>query len=141
MSTQTNFISPEARGYERVYRKLVMFADLNAAGTIFGGQLVSWMDEAAAIYAGEKMHTRRIVTKKISELIFNQPANLGDLLEIWCRVTKEGRTSLTASVLVVRRSTRTDEDVFTQVGEVCASEFVFVATDEEGRPKEWKRTT
>lgn len=134
-----SFQAPETLGFERTYRKLVMYADLNAAGTIFGGQLVSWMDEASAIYAGEKMKTRRLVTKKISELVFNEPANLGDLLEVWCKITKAGNTSLTVAVVVVRRSTRNDEDVFTQAGEVCASEFVFVAIDENSRPKSWNK--
>lgn len=137
--SMANYSTPNTEGYERVYRKLVMYADLNAAGTIFGGQLVSWMDEAAAIYAGEKMQTRRIVTKKIAELVFNEPANLGDLLEIWCKVTKEGNTSLTASTVVIRRSKGTDDGLSPQVGQVCASEFVFVAIDERGHPRPWKK--
>lgn len=131
----------ESQGFERVYRKLVMYEDLNAAGTIFGGTLVSWMDEASAIFAGETMHTRRIVTKKISELLFQEPANLGDLLEIWCRTSKEGTSSLTVEVLVMRRSAKNDEEVAMHTGEVCRSEFVFVAIDKHGRPKPWVKKT
>lgn len=62
-----------------------MYEDLNSAGTIFGGKLVAWIDEGSAIYASCQMNARRIVTVKISELIFNQPAKLGDMLEIWCK--------------------------------------------------------
>lgn len=134
------FVEPKQRGYERAYRKLVMYADLNAAGTIFGGTLVSWMDEGSAIYAGEKMHTRRIVTKKISELIFNEPAHLGDLLEIWCKSVNEGNTSLTLSVIAVRRSSKDDGDeIVTRAAEICESKFVFVAVDTNGRPRPWPK--
>lgn len=138
--TPADFVEPHIRGYERAYRKLVMYGDLNAAGTIFGGTLVSWMDEASAIFAGEKMRTRRIVTKKISELIFNEPANLGDLLEIWCKPTREGNTSLTISVIAIRRSTKNDDDdELMRAAEICASEFVFVAVDQTGRPRPWAK--
>ena len=134
------FVEPKQRGYDRAYRKLVMYADLNAAGTIFGGTLVSWMDEASAIYAGEQMHTRRIVTKKISELVFNEPAHLGDLMEIWCKSVKEGNTSLTLSVIAVRRSAKDDGDeIVTRAAEICASEFVFVAVDAKGKPRPWPK--
>ena len=138
MSNTKPFIEPSDRGFKRAYRKLVMYGDLNAAGTIFGGTLVSWMDEASAIFAGEAMRTRRIVTKKISELVFNQPANLGDLIEIWCKVVREGTTSLTLNVIAVRRSSKNEDDDFlAQVAEICASEFVFVSVDANGLPKAW----
>jgi acyl-CoA thioesterase YciA len=138
MKTLTPFVEPLERGYKRAYRKLVMYGDLNAAGTIFGGTLVSWMDEASAISAGETMRTRRIVTKKISELVFNQPANLGDLIEIWCKTVREGTTSLTLSVIAVRRSSKNEHDEeLSQVAEICASEFVFVSIDPDGHPRPW----
>lgn len=140
MTHKTEYSPPEQQGYERAYRKLVMYGDLNAAGTIFGGTLVSWMDEASAIFAGEQMHTRRVVTKKISELLFNEPANLGDLLEVWCKTVKEGNTSLTVSVKVVRRSSRGDMgEAQTPPAQVCASEFVFVAVDKNGQPCPWPK--
>src|SRR5437868_12568662 len=79
-------VDPEKLGYFRSYRRIVMYEDLNAAGSIFGGKLVAWIDEGSAIFASCQMNARRVVTKKISELIFNQPAKLGDVLEIWCKV-------------------------------------------------------
>jgi acyl-CoA hydrolase len=124
-----------------------MFEDLNAAGTIFGGKLVAWIDEGTAIYASCQMNARRIVTKKISELIFNQPAKLGDMLEIWCKVAHAGRTSLTVSTLVTRRSFADDPAVAPPSpltayetrpeAEICRCELVFVSVDEKGRPRPW----
>jgi acyl-CoA hydrolase len=123
-----------------------MYGDLNSAGTIFGGVLVAWIDEATAIYASCQMNARRIVTKKISELIFHQPAKLGDMLEIWCKATKKGTTSLTVSALVTRRTFADDageaKSKLTDyegkdTTEICRCEVVFVAVDSKGRPRPW----
>lgn len=123
-----------------------MYEDLNAAGTIFGGKLVAWIDEGTAIYASCQMDARRIVTKKISELTFNQPAQLGDMLEIWCKIVKKGTTSLTISSLVARRSFADDPaqakpflNSYRQkhTAEICRCELVFVSVDVNGRPRPW----
>ncbi len=132
--------SPEKAGYLRSYRRIVMYEDLNSAGTIFGGKLVSWIDEGTAIYASCQMNARRIVTKKISELIFNQPARLGDMLEIWCKVTKAGRPSLSIDTPVTRRSFADDPSVpglEKSSEEICRCELVFVSVDESGHPRVW----
>ena len=133
-----SYIEPKERGYELIYQKLVMYKDLNAASTVFGGSLSAWMDEASSIYAAKKMDTGRVVTKKISELVFNEPGSLGNLLEIWCKTMKEGRTSMTISTLVLRRSSnKADSHDFLKLGEICCSEFVFVSVDESGLPTKW----
>lgn len=125
-----------------------MYEDLNSAGTIFGGKLVAWIDEGSAVYASCQMNARRIVTAKISELIFNQPAKLGDVLEIWCKNAREGTSSLTIDVLVTRR-TFADDPTHTSHGaklndyalkqetEICRCQIVFVSVDEKGRPRTW----
>lgn len=128
-----------------------MYEDLNSAGTIFGGRLVAWIDEGTAIYASCQMNARRIVTKKISELIFNQPAKLGDMLEIWCKVVHPGRTSLTISTIVTRRSFADDpreghrgdhlnEYALKAETEICRCELVFVSVDEKGKPRPWRNS-
>lgn len=123
-----------------------MYEDLNAAGTIFGGKLVAWIDEGTAIFASCQMDARRVVTAKISELIFNQPAKLGDMLEIWCKVSRAGTTSLTVSTLVARRSFADDPAqaksplnnyAVKAESEICRCELVFVSVDENGKPRAW----
>lgn len=138
-------LDPEKLGFLRSYRRIVMYEDLNAAGTIFGGRLVSWIDEGSAIFAGCQMNAKRVVTKKISELIFNQPAKLGDMLEIWCKVTHAGKTSLTVNALVTRRvfidETSSNPSVTQYQSkaetEICRCELVFVAVTEKGVPRIW----
>lgn len=125
-----------------------MYEDLNSAGTIFGGKLVAWIDEGTAIFASCQMNARRIVTVKISELIFNQPAKLGDMLEIWCKVVRKGRTSISIQTLVTRRSFADDPSnpkslindyMLKPESEICRCELVFVCVDEKGRPRVWNQ--
>ncbi len=135
----TKTVNPEKEGYIRSYRRIVMYEDLNSASTLFGGRLASWIDEGSAIFASCQMNARRVVTKKISELIFSIPAKLGDMLEIWCRVKHAGRTSLTAEAIVTRRSFADDpaRERHSESLELCRCEIVFVCLDAHGRPKVW----
>ena len=67
-----------------------MYSDLNAAGRLFGGRLMAWIDEATAMAAMRIMGTKRVVTKKFGEIVFEAPGMLGDFVEIWCRPEKRG---------------------------------------------------
>jgi len=136
--------------FTRAYVRIVMFEDLNAAGSLFGGRLASWIDEGAAIYCSTHMNARRILTRKISELLFNRPAALGDVLEIWCGVVREGRTSLTVRAAVTRRSFGDDgvvspmppsDGCFSdepREDEICRCDLVFVCVDAHGQPRPWR---
>ena len=123
----------DLQGYTLATRKIVMYPDLNAAGRLFGGQLLSWLDEASALVARRIMQTRRVVTKKFGEVIFNAPGMLGDVVEIWCKPLREGRTSLTLDCRVVVG--HEDENRVP----ICRSTVVYVALDEKGRPERWKK--
>jgi len=76
-------------------RKLVKPEDLNARNTLFGGRLMSWIDEECAIYCACQMQTPLIVTKYISEMNFLTPAFQGDVIEIGVDTIAIGRSSLT----------------------------------------------
>lgn len=92
---------------------------------------MAWLDVGAAMVARRHMKAKSIVTKKFSEMVFEAPGLLGDIIEVWCKVSREGITSLTLDcVAVVHR----DDDVLTTIGH-C--EVVFVAIDDEGRPTPW----
>lgn len=116
--------------YFSMSRKIVMGGDLNGAGRLFGGRLMEWVDENTALFCMAQMGTRQIVTKKISEVIFNQPADLGDILEFLCRVKTAGRTSLTAECLVMTKRIAPSD----KLKMIVACDLVFVALDSEGRP-------
>ncbi len=115
-------------------RRLVMYSDLNSAGRLFGGQLMAWLDEATAQVAARVMRTQNLVTKKFGEVVFDHPGKLGDSVEIWCRVAKEGTTSLTLDCRVLVRKVSPES-----LHQICHSTVVYVALDETGRPAAWRK--
>ena len=62
-------------------RKLIKPADLNARGTLFGGQLLKWIDGEAAIFAFCQANNTNLVTKAMSEVEFISPVGEGDIIE------------------------------------------------------------
>jgi acyl-CoA hydrolase len=107
-------------------RKLVQPNDLNVNNTLFGGRILSWVDEEAAIFAALEANHRRMVTKSISAVNFISPAFLGDVVEIGVSLKRVSKTSLTVQVVV--------RDLTTQRTIVNIDEMVFVAVDEHGVP-------
>lgn len=76
-------------------RKIVKPEDLNPNETLFGGRLLEWIDEEAALYGVIQLENKRVVTKFISEINFVSSAVQGDIVEIGMDVVKFGTTSLT----------------------------------------------
>ena len=76
-------------------RKLVKPEDLNSNGTLFGGKVLAWIDEEAALYTIVQLENAKVVTKYMSEINFMSAAKQGDVVEIGIEVVKFGKTSLT----------------------------------------------
>ena len=112
----------QTRGMNFYTRKWVRPQDLNANGTLFGGSLLRWIDEEAAIYAILQLGNHHVVTKFISEINFEASAREGDLIELGLVATAFGRTSLTLRAevrnMITRRLILTiDRIVFVNLGE------------------------
>jgi acyl-CoA thioesterase YciA len=107
-------------------RKLVKPGDLNANNTLFGGRLMAWVDEEAAIYAAIEARHEKVVTKSISAINFIAPAKKGDVVEIGVALKRVGKTSVTLEVKV--------RNLVTQNVIVEIDEMVFVCVDDNGRP-------
>ena len=119
----------EPRG-ELALRMVAMPADANPSGDIFGGWIMSLMDLAAGVAAGTHAHGR-VVTAAVSNLSFIRPVKVGDVVCVYTDISRVGRTSITLGVetWVLRRGQ--GERV-----RVTAAEFVLVAVDDSGRPRE-----
>src|ERR1700754_4908724 len=87
-------------------RKLIKPEDLNANNTLFGGSLLRWLDEEAAIYAIIQLGTNRCVTKFMSEINFISSARQGDIVELGIKAVQFGRTSLTLTCQVRNKITQ-----------------------------------
>lgn len=107
-------------------RKMVKPADLNSNNTLFGGQILRWVDEEAAIFAACQLGTKRIVTKYISEVDFVAPSRQGEVIEIGVEAVKFGKSSLTLCVMVRNKDTKQTV--------VKIDRIVFVTVDEDGKP-------
>ncbi|WP_298040840.1 acyl-CoA thioesterase [uncultured Microbacterium sp.] len=107
-------------------RKWVRPEDLNANGSLFGGSLLKWIDEEAAIYAIVQLGNYRVVTKLISEINFEASALQGDLIEMGLTATEFGRTSLTMRAVV--------RNMITRKRILTIEKIVFVNLGDDGRP-------
>ena len=87
-------------------RKWIKPEDLNPNGTLFGGRLLEWIDEEAALYAIIQLENPKTVTKFMSEIDFRASAKKGDIIEIGIEVVKFGTASLTLSCEVRNKMTR-----------------------------------
>ena len=112
-----------------IVRTIPQPADMNGNGDIFGGWVLSQMDMAGGTLAA-RAAKGRVATVAITAMTFVQPIKVGDLVSIYGSVTKVGRTSITIALeTVVER--RLDPTPI----QVTHGTFVFVAIDEEGKPR------
>lgn len=131
--------------YILTYRKIIMPDDLNHAKTLFGGRLLQWADEAAVLYAMCQIGSKSIVTLKMSEVLFKNPAHNGDIIEFWTKKSTIGKSSLGVECVVLRKKVNTPQELpsgpvkiaknFENPQDIILScEFLFVHVDHQGRP-------
>jgi acyl-CoA thioesterase YciA len=110
-------------------RTIAMPADTNANGDIFGGWVMSQMDQAGGI-AGVDRAQGRVVTVAVDAMTFIRPVRVGDVLCVYTRVESVGRTSMKIQVEAWARRFRTKLRE-----KVTEATFIFVAIDDDGRPR------
>lgn len=110
-------------------RTVAMHSNTNPSGDIFGGWVLSQMDIAAGICAGQRSQSR-VVTVSLDSMSFIRPVKVGDILGVYTRVTHVGNTSMTINVEAwVRRDRIGNREKVTE------GNFKFVALDDNGKPK------
>jgi acyl-CoA hydrolase len=108
--------------------QMVLPTDTNRLGNLLGGQLMHWIDIAAAIAASR--HTNRVcVTASVDELNFHHPILQGDVVTLEASVNRVFRTSLEIGVRVSKENLLTGERLYTNT-----AYLTFVAIDESGKP-------
>lgn len=113
-------------------RKWVKPEDLNPNGTLFGGRLLAWIDEEAALYTVVQLDNSQIVTKLITEIDFKSSAKEGDIIEIGIEVIKFGTASITLHVEV--RNMMTKDTIIT------IEKIIMVNLGSDGKPKPHGKT-
>lgn len=108
-------------------RVVMMPRDTNPQGTIFGGVILSLIDQAAFVEA-LRQSPRRYVTVAMDKIEFKAPVRVGDIVSVWASTARIGRTSLTVDVEVRAQRPGACES------RVTSAHVTLVAVDESGAP-------
>lgn len=107
--------------------KICKTSDIGINNNLFGGTMLSWLDEAGGTMASEVACTLNMVTLKIDEVIFKKPVKVNQHIRIYGKVTGVGKTSVTLYIEARRF------DFQTQAEEtVCSTKAIFVRINEDG---------
>ena len=115
---------------EPAIRVMMMPRETNGQGTIFGGVLLSYIDQAGAV-AAQRRSAYRVVTVALEKVEFKQSVLVGDVVSFYSCLTRTGRTSLTVEVSVVAE--RFHNGISRKI-DVTQATLIFVSIDEQGRP-------
>lgn len=113
-----------------IQTRLVLPPDTNHMDTIFGGKVLAYIDEIAAVTSMKhaKMQT---VTASFDSVDFYSPVHSGEVLELEAIVSSTGRTSMELYIIVQSR------DIHTGQKKLTTESFVtMVAVDQDGKPQE-----
>ena len=106
-----------------------MARDIGIHGNLFGGVMMSWIDEAAASFATEYCYTPNMVTVKVGELVFRKPVKAGNHVRIYGAVESLGTSSINLRIEVSKYNLYSAEETI-----VCHTTIAFVRIDDDGTP-------
>ena len=119
---------------EPAIRVLMMPRDTNAHGTIFGGVILSYIDQAGAIEA-RRQGLNLMVTVSMDKVVFHEPVFVGDLVSFWTETLRIGTTSITTKVVV--QSIRAGDPSHRVT--VTEAQVVYVQIGDDRKPKAIER--
>jgi acyl-CoA thioesterase YciA len=114
---------------EHITTFLVKASDIGLSNNMFGGVILSLIDESAVSYAMQLCDTPRMVTVKIDELVFKKPVKVGNLLKVYGKVIEFGTTSVSIYIEVRKHNVYTGNQET-----VTHTNIKFVRIDDEGNP-------
>ncbi|HPN30604.1 MAG TPA: hotdog domain-containing protein [bacterium] len=116
--------------YKLITRHTVKQSDLNVRGTLFGGVMLSWIDEAGYVFASEICGCSNLVTVSMKNVDFKSPAKIGDILELHGKFVKIGITSIT---IIVKANTFSPIDIKNN-RQIIECEMTFVKIGKNDKP-------
>ena len=114
--------------------KICKTSDIGINNNLFGGTMLSWLDEAGGTMASSVCCTPQMITLKIDEVLFKKPVKVNEHIRVYGKVVRIGHTSI-ALYLEARRFNFTSHDEET----VCSTKAIFVRIDPDGEPVEIDR--
>lgn len=119
-----------------ITRKVCKTSDIGVNENLFGGTMLAWLDEAAAIMACDLADSKKMVTIKIDEVLFKQPVKVSDHIYIYGILEKLGNSSITLILEARRRNYSTEEigiGYHNKETLVVNTQIKFVQIDEQGK--------
>ena len=117
--------TPSLDEFDIVTRHMIMEKDLNPEGHLFGGAILSWLDEATGIYVLEQIGYPNFVTVALDDVYFRAPGHRGDVITIYSRIVKTGASSVVAETRAINHELMTGND-----REIITCRFTFVCLKE-----------
>jgi acyl-CoA thioesterase YciA len=114
---------------EHITTFLVKASDIGLSNNMFGGVILSLIDESAVAYAMQICDTPRMVTVKIDELVFKKAVKVGNLLKVYGNVIEFGTTSVSIYIEVRKHNVYNGKQET-----VTHTNIKFVRIDDEGNP-------
>ena len=114
-----------------ISNKICKTSDIGINNNLFGGTMLSWLDEAGGTMASQVCCTQQMITLKIDEVLFKKPVKVNEHIRIYGRVDKIGHTSI-GLYLEARRFNFSNHEEET----VCSTKAIFVRIDSFGEPVE-----
>ncbi|TGL47268.1 acyl-CoA thioesterase [Leptospira kemamanensis] len=127
-------IQNKLRDMELVTQHLVQPDDLNYHNNLFGGKMLSWIDEGMAMYVMNKIRYTNIVTMSMDNVVFRSPARAGDIIQIYGKIVKYGKSSITSRTLAITNHPQTGK-----MSAVIESDITYVCLGENGKPTAYFR--
>jgi len=114
---------------ELITRNVCKASNIGVHGNLFGGTMLSWIDEAGAILASNICNTNKMVTLKMSEVVFKKSVKTGNQIWIYGKVVSIGNTSITLEL-----EARQNDVYSSRQKAVCTTKVTFVRIDDDGDP-------
>ncbi len=112
-----------------INKKICMGKDIGIHGNVFGGFMMSWIDEAAAAYATEYCCTPNMVTLIVGEMLFKKPLKIGNHVRLYGEVAHLGNTSIKLNIDARKYNVYSGDET-----SVCTTSMTFVRIDDDGQP-------
>jgi len=122
-------LEEKLQSMDLVTQHLVQPDDLNYHHNLFGGQLLSWIDEGVAMFVMTKIRYTNIVTVSMDNVAFRSPGKAGDIIQIYACIVKTGRSSVKAKTIAITNNPETGTK-----SEVIESEITYVCLDKDKKP-------
>lgn len=114
---------------ELISTKICKTGDIGVNNNLFGGIMLSWLDEAGGILAANVCRDHNVITLKMDEVLFKHPVKVKEQIRIYGQLERIGKTSVQLYLEARRANFKIESEEV-----VCSTKMVFVRINSRGKP-------